>query len=118
MKLKVYVAGSSAHLEECERVMNNIRALGDDITHDWVAMIRYVGSANSSLSARERSIAAEAAMRGIDEADVVVLATPLALSRGMMFEFGYAVAKGKPVLMEGEFVREFQELTVFSECAQ
>jgi hypothetical protein len=88
--MKVYVAGASAEILRAEAFVKRLRAAGFEITFDWPAMIRSVGSANGGLTDDQRNDASYHALAGVDECEVLVLLVPEKPSIGCWVELGYA----------------------------
>ncbi len=114
--LKVYVAG--AWVEKEERAIPAIKALqaaGVMITHDWTKEGNEYSNATDSdrhMPSAERLERAKADMRGVSDADIVLVLTPKERgSSGMWTEFGIALGTGKQVYIAGENSRR----TLFTE---
>ncbi len=101
--MKVYVAGSSAEMEDVERFMNALRAEKIEITCDWPAAIRAAGDANPADDAiREK--AANEDLDGVESADIFWLMVPAQKgSAGAWVELGYAIARDMRIVISGEF---------------
>jgi hypothetical protein len=93
--MRVYVAGSSAELDRCERVIAALRAGGCTITFDWCAQMREFaarGLCDASLDDHEARRCAETDLTAVELADAVLLLAPETATRGAWVEFGYAIA--------------------------
>jgi hypothetical protein len=95
---RVYVAGPSSDLDRARAVMRELERRGAVVQHDWVSQIDAAGGRLPDC-ARARREAAEADLRGVDAADVVLglLGPP---SVGRCHELGAAllrVVRGEPV---------------------
>lgn len=102
--MKLYLCGGSTELDLVSETMRQLRAMGHEITHDWVANIRDVGHANprdASHEARLRWSAED--LDGIDRADLVWAMLPARASFGCAFESGFAIGSGKTVIMSGDW---------------
>jgi hypothetical protein len=123
-ELHVYVAG--AWLEQATRAKVLIRALrsrGVRITHDWtlpdghpeLTGEKEMVKSEYGLEPRVRRGYALADLRGVREADLLLLAVPAHEGRGAgcFFEAGYAHARGIPLKVAGPNWRA----TIFSEVA-
>jgi hypothetical protein len=97
--VKVYVAGASKEPERVRRAMNAVLAEGWELTHDWLAEIERVGSANDGLTLAQRCDSATRDLRAIREADMVWLLAPENDSTGAWVELGYVLG-----LYDGCFV--------------
>jgi hypothetical protein len=122
--MRVYVAGASAELERCERVIAALREGGCTITMDWGAAMRALaalGICDAQLDDHEARRHAEADLDGIVTADVVLLLAPEAATRGAWVEFGYALgwARGygeaplRSLYVSGPGARQ----SIFTRCA-
>lgn len=99
----VYVAGSSAQLDRVKSVMVQLRALGHKVTHDWPSLVEAVGTANPpDAELNQRRAWATEDLDGVYEADVLWLLMPAnEPSFGAGVEFGYALARGLPIVVSG-----------------
>ena len=104
--LAVYVAGSSSERSRVHAAMDSVRDAGLELTLDWLAAIDRVGAASPTDPA-VRADAARADLDAIDRADVVWLLAPHpgSTSTGAWTELGYALAKGKRVVVSGDATR-------------
>ena len=101
--MRVYVAGSSNELTRAKAAIALVRAAGHEVTSDWPPVIEKQGEANPrDVTIVLRAGWADMATRGITLADVVWLLAPeVGMARGAFFEFGFAFAQGKPVIVSG-----------------
>lgn len=85
--------------------MAKLRAMGHEITHDWVATIRSVGEANPrDATMKQRARWSGEDLKGIDDADVVWVILPTSrTSFGCALEAGYAIGKGHRVIVSGDW---------------
>jgi len=90
--VKIYIAGSSDELDRAEWAMSQARALGYEVTNDWVKSIREVDAANPTDVTREQRQAwSRAAWVGVCDASVFWLLQPRAgHARGAFCELGLA----------------------------
>lgn len=97
--MKIYIAGSSKDIDRCERMVSAVRALGIDITVDWVAIMR-ASPPDSACDADHLAKCARDDIRGVKEADIVWVVGPSVSrpSTGCWGELTAALALGKPVL--------------------
>lgn len=122
--LRVYVAG--AWLEQATRAKPILRMLRDRgilITHDWTLPDGHpqlegreeIVKSEYGLDPRTRRGYALADLRGVREADLVLLAIPQweARGAGCFFEAGYAVRAGTPLMIAGPNWKA----TIFAELA-
>lgn len=111
--MKVYIAASSKEMGRVGAVMRLLEDYGHKITHNWVAEVEAVGSANPE-GATEADLArwAAADLDGVDQADIVWLLMPDAGGLGAYWEAGYAQAKGKQLVVSGKHRRSI--FTVFA----
>lgn len=95
MGLKVYVASKFEEKERVREVMNLLRAVGHEITHDWTQVEQFT------------RLAAMKDLRGVTDADVLVgiFEKPLKY-KGAYVELGAALALGKPVYILGDAARK------------
>lgn len=99
---RVYVAGSSSELPRVKAAMARCRAAGYEITHDWVAEVEAVGSANpTEATLQQRRGWATADFIGIGRAQVVWLLVPYIDGAGAYVELGYAINECVPVVASG-----------------
>lgn len=88
---RVYVAGPSAELQRCERVIATVRDLGIRVTHDWPAALA-AGHGDLAL--------APACLAGVAAADLVLVLAPAGgTTIGAWAEMGAALVLRKPVLL-------------------
>lgn len=97
--MKIYVAGSSKDIDRCEAMVAACRAMGLEITVDWVAVMR-ASPPDSACDATYLETCARNDIRGVKEADVVWVVGPSVSkpSTGCWGELTAALALGKPVL--------------------
>ena len=124
MSVRVYVAGASAELERCERVIAALRAGGCTITADWTPEMRgdhARGISDAQLDDHEARRRAETDLDAVEDADVVLLLAPETATRGAWFETGYALgwARGRgetavrSLYVSGSAARQ----SIFTRCA-
>lgn len=89
-KLRIYVAGGSKERERVQVAMDAVRALGLEITCDWLAAIAAEGIANEGLDEAKRRRYAVADYDGVFRADIIWVLAPNAHSTGSWAELGYA----------------------------
>ena len=90
--MKIYVAGASAERALIGHFINKLRALGCQVTFDWVAPIEADGGVcNEGLADVRRLELAQAALDGVHEADVFWLIMPRSHSIGAWVELGAAL---------------------------
>lgn len=92
MPLRVYVAGASKEPERVRWAMDAVRALGCEITLDWLAVIEAEGAANEGLTDAVRRRAARADLDAVGDADVLWLLAPSNASTGAWVELGAALS--------------------------
>lgn len=93
MTLHVYVAGPSAELERCARMIAAVRELGCEITYDWPAAIlarRDLGLEDADLDPDEARDYAVTDLAAVYSADVLVWLGP---SGGSLIELGAALMR-------------------------
>jgi hypothetical protein len=91
--MRVYVAGASAELERCERVMAALREGGCVISHDWTPSIREAiarGVSEEQLDDHEARRLSGVDYDAIERAHVVLFLAPETVTRGAWAELGYA----------------------------
>lgn len=114
--MRVYVAGSSHEIDRVRRAMAMVHGLGAKITFDWTLDVGQWGSNPLTETTEKRAAFAQRDLDAIDEADVVWLLAPLTHpSRGACAEFGYAIAKKKPVVITGP--ESARRATIFFDLA-
>ena len=91
MKNKIYVAGSIYDIDEIKQFMQILKSKGYIITEDWTS--------HKLLTHGKQN--AENNLKGIDNCDVFIMYLSNTKSSGKMFEFGYAEALKKPILIFG-----------------
>ncbi len=102
----VYVAASSKELGRAKTVMSMLRNAGHTVTHDWPAIIEARGMANPvDATEDERWDWAIDDLAGVAKADVLWLLVPAENGAGAFVELGYALARKKPVICSGPFLR-------------
>jgi hypothetical protein len=99
-RLQVYVATASNPIEEAERHMQSVRALGHEITFDWTVPVRQAGTGSPDDPA-VRSSAALTDLRGVERSEVFWLIQPENTSTGAWVELGHALAFKKVRAMLG-----------------
>jgi nucleoside 2-deoxyribosyltransferase len=99
--MRVYVAGASKEPGRVRAAMDAVLAAGAEVTLDWLDAIEKAGASNEGLDDETRTLAAEADLEGVADADVVWVLAPEAQSAGCWVELGYALALRKLVLVSG-----------------
>ena len=90
--MKIYVAGASAERALVGHFIDKLRALGCQVTFDWVAPIEADGGVcNEGLADVRRLELAQAALDGVHEADIFWLIMPRGHSIGAWVELGAAL---------------------------
>lgn len=112
--MRVYIAAPYAARRQALAYAQDLRGLGFDVTSSWVNEEHEIGpgttGAAPALSDDEAGRHAATDLDDVDRADVLVLLTGAALglapaecgSGGRHVETGYALAKGKWVVVVGE----------------
>lgn len=90
-----YIATSLERADDHRRLSLALNALGWSCTYDWTAH----GSVQGQGAARMAEVA-DAEMRGVIEADVVIVLLPG--GRGAHTEMGIAIGAGVPVVVVGD----------------
>ncbi|MES2122900.1 MAG: nucleoside 2-deoxyribosyltransferase [Chlamydiota bacterium] len=93
--MKFYIATSLSRMTAHHMVRDALKTYGHEITYDWTLH----GSVKSVSKERLREVAA-LMLDGIDETDFVVVLLPG--GSGTHLELGFAIAKGKKVLVHSE----------------
>ena len=96
--MKIYVAAKFEERAVLRLIVRSLTDLGHEVTAAWIT--------REELHLPQHMIALED-LRGVDEADLVILDTTYPGGSGREVEFGYALAKGKKVWMLGPFVNVF-----------
>lgn len=94
---RIYVAGGSHELALVKGYMARLRAAGFEITHDWTAVVEAAIAAGLTANPLDKATALRAAnadLKGIEDAEIFWLITPVAGSVGAFFELGYAMGSG------------------------
>lgn len=92
--MKFYIATRLENHIEHNSVRDRLRAIGHEITYDWTTH----GSVKNVSADRLREVA-EAELRGVINADYVVVLLPG--GRGTHTKLGIALAVGRPVIIRG-----------------
>lgn len=100
--MKVYVAGSSKEIERAERVIAALRERGIEITFDWPAQVRAVGSANEGPDEVLLPALLECLEAGVFGADIVLVLAPTKPSTGVWVELGTAWAHAMRIDTAGD----------------
>jgi hypothetical protein len=92
MKMKFYIAGASAEMDQIEKFMDHLRICGHEITLDWCAHIRQVGVASPD-DPEIRVSSAKDDLKGVALADIFWLVQPAttSTSTGAWVELGSAL---------------------------
>lgn len=97
--MKIYLAAMYQWMDRMKIEREKYRAAGFEITSDWI-------ESDAVNQARSRHENATLDLDGVKRADVFVLYTlPIGTmfsSGGRMTELGYAIAKGKRIILVGE----------------
>ena len=96
--LRLYVAGGSSERADCQAAIDRLAAAGVVITLDWTRSPGW----ERPLSVAEEAEQARHDLDAVDAADLVWLRLPERASEGAHVELGYALAKGKRVIVSGE----------------
>lgn len=99
--VKLYVSGASSELARVESAIGRIRAEGFEVTYDWTTDVEAALARETALTQREREDMVNAALAGIDAADIVLWLASDEPSWGAPFEIGYAAGRGKIVVAIG-----------------
>jgi hypothetical protein len=91
--MKIYVAGASSERARVRVFMERSIALGCTITHDWTPVVERFGSCGEALSHDQLRAEAMCDLRGIRDAEAVVVLAPCheAQTIGAWIELGYAL---------------------------
>ncbi len=112
---RVYVAASSKELGRAKAAMALLREYGHEVTHDWVAEVEEVGSANPEhATVADKCRWAKADLDGVRAADLIWLLMPDQGGLGAYWEAGYAQALGKGLIVSGKHRRSI--FTVYAGC--
>ena len=90
----IYVAGASGEIDIVEPYVKRLKEAGFLIAHDWCAVVRKVGSANTVMTCAERRGHTLTDREASQCADVFWLLVPKRVSVGCWVEFGYATSSG------------------------
>lgn len=95
--------------------MSALRKAGVVVTHDWVACIDDVGSANpAGATDADRAQWAWEDLRGVKDADILWVLWPDTDSAGAYVELGYAIRGGQRILISGDYRKSI--FTTAGEC--
>ena len=100
--MRIYVASSSRECDRAERVMNELRAAGHQISWDWIPGVRAAFAAGIDEAKADDTHAFEAAladMNGVVTADVLVFLAPTDTSKMAWAELGCAMGRGITVIV-------------------
>lgn len=114
---KLYIAGSSKELERVKKFATYAKDQGFMITEPWWDKVEEHG-ANPDIPRAKKKEFADADIAGLEAAECVILLAPADNSGfGCAFEYGYAIAKKKPVVIAGKHASVFCALrpTVLSD---
>jgi hypothetical protein len=122
--MRVYVAGASAELDRCERVIAALREGGCTVNFDWTAVMRdHVarGISDAQLDDHEARRHAEVDIAAVEDADVVLFLAPEAATRGAWFELGWAIGwtagRGERWLRSVYVAGPASRQSIFTRCA-
>lgn len=99
--MRIYIAGASAERTMIATFMAAVRQAGGEITFDWVKAIEEANKLDSDLTHSEATECALLDLQGVDDADLLWHVIPTNNSKGSWVEYGYALAKNKPVITSG-----------------
>ena len=88
---KLYIAGSIHDVDEIKELIEVLKAYKYTITEDWT---QHKLITHGQQDAKNN-------LKGIDDCDVFIMYLTNTKSSGKMFEFGYAEARKKPILIYG-----------------
>ena len=93
--MKVYVGGNRAFLDHIQHIMNRIKRLGYEITHDWTQ--------TTKIADRHVRDQATKCFEGIKEADLVVIlmTSPSHKHHSCFAELGIAIGLQKEIVIVG-----------------
>lgn len=109
--MKIYVASSYVNYPEVKRWQHRLKLQGHTISHDWTPSETPEVSAPSETTlpmAEQRRFALED-LAGVDAADIVWVLAPAQGGCGCWVELGYALARGKFVIVSGSARRSIFE---------
>ena len=112
--MKIYLAASWALKEELGKAHDELASMGIEVTSRWLDAPLADSMKAASIKAAPDIAAnyALADLADIDAADAVLVLTHVpSTTGGQHVEFGYAVAKGKRVLVCGPRINVFHALT-------
>ena len=97
--MKVFLSATFAQRAKMRKVRSVLNGMGIEVTSTWMDVPE--GVTDDTVSFKVLRKAAKAALREIDESDVVVFfSSPV--SAGKNVEFGYCLAKDKTLVVVGE----------------
>lgn len=103
--MKLYVAGASREIALVESYVHRVREAGAVITYDWCAAMRAETRADHAIPSDELQVYATNDLSGIAHADSFWLLAPEEPSLGCWTELGYALARGRRVVVSGPWQR-------------
>jgi len=110
MKKKIYVAAKFEKKDEALNLMNVLKNNGYHITCDWTKHEWPEHYQKQELYSKNIEITnafAEADIKGVTDADIVIVLYHGIKGPGMSFEMGYATALNKPVYIVGDDTKEY-----------
>lgn len=98
--MKIYIAAPYPYLEEADAVAQHLRSKGHIITSRWLKTVSDLDNAGARMD-----------LEDIDAADVFLALNPPGWANigtgGRHVELGYALAKGKKIILAGERTNVF-----------
>lgn len=89
--MKLYVVGASAEAPRAASWIQKLEAEGLSVTYDWTKPVLEHGSVGQELTQVKKRFFARADLRAIEEASVLWVLTPRAVTIGAWLEMGYAL---------------------------
>lgn len=96
--MRVYVASKFEEKDRTRQVIEVLRNMGHQVTHDWTTEVPYAeGDPRGPPYYRK---CAEEDVRGVETADAVILLSHPE-GKGMFVEMGIAIGRGIPIIAVG-----------------
>ncbi len=108
-KTIVYICGKFSKREEFKRCRHSLEIQGYEVSGRWLDQI-------GPAAPFQRKQIAEDDVADINRADVLIVDGDMSTKAGMIWELGYATAKGKRIYMVGELPTIFAELIPPKNC--
>ncbi len=99
--MNIYVAASSHEIPRAQKAMNALRKAGHTITSDWTETMLSASGPDDTLDRETLREVAEECMRGVQNAQLLLLLLPEGTSTGAWTELGIALAEDIFIVVAG-----------------